>query len=92
MRGVALPHGAYTHVVGLRPDPRRGGTVPRLEDNLRSPSGVSYMLANRAVMARSFPKLMMRQRVRPITHYTTALFETCGAYRRATSASRPSWC
>ena len=76
MAGVTLPHGAYTHVVGC--DLIRGddGRYRVLEDNLRNPSGVSYMLANRAVMARSFPKLMMRQRVRPITHYTTALFET----------------
>ncbi len=76
MTGVTLPYGAYTHVVGC--DLIRGddGQYRVLEDNLRNPSGVSYMLANRAVMARSFPKLMMRQRVRPITHYTTALFET----------------
>lgn len=76
MVGVTLPYGAYTHVVGC--DLIRGadGVYRVLEDNLRSPSGVSYMLANRQVMARSFPKLMMRQRVRPITHYTTALFET----------------
>lgn len=76
MVGVPLPFGAYTHVVGC--DLIRGadGVYRVLEDNLRSPSGVSYMLANRQVMARSFPKLMMRQRVRPITGYTTALFET----------------
>ena len=76
MVGVSLPFGAYTHVVGC--DLIRGadGVYRVLEDNLRSPSGVSYMLANRQVMARSFPKLMMRQQVRPITGYTTALFET----------------
>lgn len=76
MLGVTLPHGAYTHVVGCDLIRDAEGQYRVLEDNLRSPSGVSYMLANRAVMARSFPKLMMRQRVRPITHYTTALFET----------------
>ncbi len=76
MSGVALPHSAYTHVVGCDLIRDGDGQYRVLEDNLRNPSGVSYMLANRAVMARSFPKLMMRQRVRPITGYTTALFET----------------
>ena len=76
MAGVSLPHGAYTHVVGCDLIRDADGQYRVLEDNLRNPSGVSYMLANRTVMARSFPKLMMRQRVRPITHYTTALFET----------------
>jgi uncharacterized circularly permuted ATP-grasp superfamily protein len=76
MQGVTLPFGAYTHVVGCDLIRDAAGRYCVLEDNLRSPSGVSYMLANRAVMARSFPKLMMRQRVRPTSHYTTALFET----------------
>lgn len=76
MKGVTLAHGAYTHIVGCDLIRDQEGTFRVLEDNLRSPSGVSYMLANRQVMARSFPKLMMRQRVRPISHYTTALFET----------------
>lgn len=76
MQDVTLAHGAYTHVIGCDLIRDGEGTFRVLEDNLRSPSGVSYMLANRQVMARSFPKLMMRQRVRPISHYTTALFET----------------
>ncbi len=76
MKGVSLAFGAYTHVVGCDLIRDGEGTFRVLEDNLRSPSGVSYMLANRQVMARSFPKLMMRQRVRPISHYTTVLFET----------------
>lgn len=75
MRGVALPYGAYTHVVGCDLIRDEAGTYRVLEDNLRSPSGVSYMLINRTVMARTFPKLMMGCRVRPISHYSTALFE-----------------
>lgn len=76
MQGVTLPYGSYTQVVGCDLIRDADGQYCVLEDNLRSPSGVSYMLANREVMAKSFPKLMMRQAVRPITHYTTALFET----------------
>jgi uncharacterized circularly permuted ATP-grasp superfamily protein len=47
-----------------------------LEDNLRVPSGVSYMLTNRRVMKRIFPNLFRRQGVRPIEHYTQALLST----------------
>ena len=76
VHGIDVPHRAYTHIVGcdLIRDDR--GTYRVLEDNLRNPSGVSYMLANRTVMARSFPKLMAGRGVRPIAHYTSALFET----------------
>lgn len=75
VRHVRPPHGAFTHVVGcdlIRDD---DGRYRVLEDNLRSPSGVSYMLANRGVMTRSFPKLIGRNRVRPIRHYTVKLLE-----------------
>ena len=66
VHGIDVPHRAYTHIVGcdLIRDDR--GTYRVLEDNLRNPSGVSYMLANRTVMARSFPKLMAGRGVRPI--------------------------
>ena len=75
VHGIKLPHDAYTHIVGcdlIRDDQ---GTYRVLEDNLRTPSGVSYMLANRGVMARCFPKMMARERVRPIRHYPIALLE-----------------
>ena len=76
MRGVAVPHGAYTHVVGCDLIRDAEGTYRVLEDNLRSPSGVSYMLANRGVMARSFPRLLHDVQVRPIRHYPGALLRT----------------
>ncbi len=76
VHGIDLPHNAYTHIVGCDLIRDNEGTYRVLEDNLRNPSGVSYMLANRMVMARSFPKLMSEQRVRPIQDYTVALFET----------------
>lgn len=75
VRGITLPHDAYTHVVGCDLIRDSEGTYRVLEDNLRTPSGVSYMLANRGVMARCFPKLIEQERVRPIRHYPIALLE-----------------
>jgi uncharacterized circularly permuted ATP-grasp superfamily protein len=75
VHGVKLAHDVYTHIVGcdlIRDD---DGTYRVLEDNCRTPSGVSYMLANRGVMARCFPKMMEKERVRPIRHYPIALLE-----------------
>ena len=76
VRGIRLPHGAYTHVVGCDLIRDGQGTFRVLEDNLRCPSGVSYMLANRGVMTRSFPKLMAQYPVRPVRHYPIELLET----------------
>ena len=75
VHGIALPHDVYTHVSGI--DLIRGddGRYMVLEDNLRTPSGVSYMLANRMVMTRTFPLLFEGRGVRPVQHYTTALLE-----------------
>ena len=75
MRGVRLPFGAYTHVVGTDLIRDEAGRFLVLEDNLRVPSGVSYMLANRAVMARSFPRMMEATPVRTVRHYPLALLE-----------------
>jgi len=75
VHGIRLPHDVYTHVSGI--DIIRGddGRYMVLEDNLRTPSGVSYMLANRMVMNRTFPGLFEERGVRPVQHYTTALLE-----------------
>jgi uncharacterized circularly permuted ATP-grasp superfamily protein len=75
VHGVELPHDVYTHVVGCDLIRDSEGTYRVLEDNCRTPSGVSYMLANRGVMARCFPKMMEKERVRPIRHYPIALLE-----------------
>ncbi len=57
MRGLTVPHGAYVNVCGTDLVRREDGTFVVLEDNLRVPSGVSYMLANRDVVRRAFPAL-----------------------------------
>ncbi len=79
MVGVDVPKNVYTHVVGS--DIVRGadGAYYVLEDNLRSPSGVSYMLENRQVMKRVFAELFARYGVLPIEHYPQELFNTLRA-------------
>lgn len=76
MRGVHVPRGTYVAVDGTDLVRLPDGRFAVLEDNLRVPSGVSYMLANRQVMIRTFPALFGSYGVRPIDHYGQALFNT----------------
>lgn len=74
--GIAPGRNVYTHVVGtdlIRDDQ---GRYLVLEDNCRSPSGVSYVLENRNLLTRSFPELFRRNPVRPIEDYPSRLLET----------------
>ncbi|MEI9929546.1 MAG: circularly permuted type 2 ATP-grasp protein [Rhizomicrobium sp.] len=73
MRGLAVPHGAYVNVCGTDLVRREDGAFVVLEDNLRVPSGVSYMLANREVVRRAFPNVFRSTRVLPIEHYPNEL-------------------
>jgi uncharacterized circularly permuted ATP-grasp superfamily protein len=75
MRGVAVPHGAYVNVCGTDLVRREDGAFVVLEDNLRVPSGVSYMLANREVVRRAFPDIFRKAGVSPIEHYPQRLLE-----------------
>ncbi|MEZ5551309.1 MAG: circularly permuted type 2 ATP-grasp protein [Pseudomonadales bacterium] len=74
-RGVNPPHGVWAHICGTDLVRDRDGTVYVLEDNLRVPSGVSYMLENRSVIKRVFPELFSRTRIRPVDDYTHNLFD-----------------
>ncbi len=79
MRGVRVPNDIYVAVVGtdlIRVD---NGEFLVLEDNLRVPSGVSYMLANRQVMKYVFPRMFSSYGVRSIDHYGQALLSTLRA-------------
>ncbi len=76
MRGVAVPHNAYVNVCGTDLVRREDGAFVVLEDNLRVPSGVSYMLANRDVVRRAFPTVFRSARVKPIEHYPNELLAT----------------
>lgn len=76
MRGIYVPHDIYVAVDGTDLVRLPDGRFAVLEDNLRVPSGVSYMLANRQVMKRTFSSLFGSYDVRPIDHYGQALLST----------------
>jgi uncharacterized circularly permuted ATP-grasp superfamily protein len=73
--GIDVPHDRYIHVVGSDLIRDLDGRYLVLEDNLRSPSGVSYVLANRTAMTRVFPDWFDELGVRPVDHYTGQLLE-----------------
>ncbi|HZP05531.1 MAG TPA: circularly permuted type 2 ATP-grasp protein [Terracidiphilus sp.] len=76
MRGLQVPRNVYIAVVGSDLLRLSNGEFVVLEDNLRVPSGVSYMLTNRRVMKRTFPLLFQSYGVKPIEHYPQVLLAT----------------
>jgi len=74
-QGVKPRFGSWAHIGGSDLVRDRDGTVYVLEDNLRVPSGVSYMLENRTVTKRVFPELFEHQHVQPIDGYTSRLYD-----------------
>ncbi len=80
MVGIDLPNGVYSNISGIdvvrAANPDGSGTYYVLEDNLRVPSGVSYMLEDRKMMMRLFPDLFKSHRVAPVAHYPDLLLET----------------
>ncbi|MBL8697917.1 MAG: circularly permuted type 2 ATP-grasp protein [Alphaproteobacteria bacterium] len=76
MVGLDVPQRVYTHVAGIDIVRVAPDEFYVLEDNCRTPSGVSYMLENREVMTRLFPDLITRHRVKPVSHYPDQLLET----------------
>jgi uncharacterized circularly permuted ATP-grasp superfamily protein len=80
MAGVDVPGGVYSHIAGIdivrAANADGSGTYYVLEDNLRVPSGVSYMLENRKMMMRLFPDLFSEHRVAPVAHYPDLLLDT----------------
>ena len=89
MVGFTPPGGIYTHIVGI--DLVRTGPdeFMVLEDNARTPSGVSYMLENRETMMAMFPELFARVRVRPVSDYPRALARSLAACAPAVAGDRP---
>jgi uncharacterized circularly permuted ATP-grasp superfamily protein len=83
MMGVSVPNGIYSHIAGVdivrAPDAQGAGQYHVLEDNLRVPSGVSYMLEDRKMMMRLFPELFGAHQVAPVMHYPDLLLETLRA-------------
>jgi len=83
MMGVDVPGNVYSHISGIdivrAANADGSGSYYVLEDNLRVPSGVSYMLENRKMMMRLFPELFSQHRVAPVAHYPDLLLETLRA-------------
>ncbi len=69
MKDFPVPHGTYVHVCGIDIIRDEQGDFRVLEDNARTPSGVSYVIENRHLMLRSFPDLMAGIRLRPVDDY-----------------------
>lgn len=74
--GLDPPRGIWCHVTGTDLVRDRDGQFYVLEDNLRCPSGVSYVLENRQVLKRTFPQVFEASRVRPVDDYPNRLLET----------------
>ena len=91
MAGVKVPRDIYAHIAGIdivRAANAQGeGVHYVLEDNLRVPSGVSYMLENRRMMMRLFPELFSMHQVAPVAHYPDLLLDTLRASAPAGAAT-----
>lgn len=74
-RGLNPPHGIWCHITGTDLVRNADGQFYVLEDNLRCPSGVSYVIANRRLMKRTFPEVFSASRVRPVDDYPAHLLE-----------------
>ena len=79
VHGIRPPGGVYTHVAGCDLVRHSDGTWKVIEDNVRIPSGISYVLENRAAMARLVPELFASYRVRPVDHYPQLLLHALRA-------------
>ncbi|MBI2755908.1 MAG: circularly permuted type 2 ATP-grasp protein [Chloroflexi bacterium] len=79
VRGMDMPGGVYTHVVGSDLVRDHSGQFYVLEDNLRTPSGVSYVVENRRVLKRTWPQLFHENDVRPVEGYAQDLLDVLRA-------------
>ena len=79
MHGIDVPGEIYAHIAGVDIVRAGEGEYYVLEDNLRVPSGVSYMLENRKMMMRLLPELFATQPIRPVQHYPDLLLENLRA-------------
>ncbi len=74
--GISPPHGVWAHICGTDLVRDKDGEFYVLEDNLRVPSGVSYMLENRSITKRVLPELFEEDKILPISDYTSQLYKT----------------
>ena len=90
MNGQKVPHDLYVHVAGIDVVRVDGDDFYVLEDNARTPSGVSYMLENREIMLRLFPELFSRYRVAPVENYPDELLQTLKSIAPPTASGEPT--
>lgn len=75
MKGVKVPHDIYVHISGVDLIRNNDGEFYVLEDNLRTPSGVSYMLENREISKRLFPGILPKSNVQSVSNYPNMLYK-----------------
>ena len=90
MNGQKVPHDIYVHIGGIDVVRVDAESFYVLEDNARTPSGVSYMLENREIMLRLFPELFARHRVAPVENYPDELLATLKSVAPATASADPT--
>jgi uncharacterized circularly permuted ATP-grasp superfamily protein len=90
MSGQKVPHDIYVHVAGIDIVRVDADNFYVLEDNARTPSGVSYMLENREIMLRLFPELFSRYRVAPVENYPDELLATLKSIAPPTASAEPN--
>jgi uncharacterized circularly permuted ATP-grasp superfamily protein len=90
MNGLKVPHDIYVHIAGIDIVRVDADTFYALEDNARTPSGVSYMLENREIMMRLFPELFSRHRVSPVENYPDELLATLKSVAPRTASTDPT--
>ena len=89
MNGLKVPHDIYVHIAGIDIVRVDADDFYVLEDNARTPSGVSYMLENREIMLRLFPELFSRYRIAPVENYPDELLQTLKSVAPPTASSDP---
>lgn len=90
MQGLRLPHDIYVMISGIDIVRVDADTFYVLEDNARTPSGVSYMLENREVMMRIFPDLCAGHRIAPVENYTDELLATLKSVAPVSASGEPN--
>ncbi|MBX9710152.1 MAG: circularly permuted type 2 ATP-grasp protein [Xanthobacteraceae bacterium] len=90
MNGQDVPHDIYVHIAGIDVVRVDADSFIVLEDNARTPSGVSYMLENREIMMRLFPDLFSRHRIAPVENYPDELLAALRSVAPASAKGEPT--
>jgi uncharacterized circularly permuted ATP-grasp superfamily protein len=90
MNGQEVPHGIYVHIGGIDIVRVDSDTFYVLEDNVRTPSGVSYMMENREIMLRLFPELFASYDIAPVDNYADELLATLRSLAPANAPAQPT--